>query len=678
MSSRAFPTGLASRASSLRNRHEPHAETLSEDEQHVSPSNQGQRIEEAQKRWEDIKRDLPPQLTEAHSGVIGTGLFLGSGAALTHGGPVGAFLGYFIMGTVVYCLCVSIGEMIAFLPNVGGVVGLADLYVDRALGFSLGWAAWYNWSVTLPAEITAAVIVTGYWDTTNSLPTLSLTALYLALATIINCFPSKVYGTFEYYFSAMKVVTIVVIIVITLVLDIGPGVRKLRLFDTWKEPFAESYLGITGSFGRFLGFWAVLMQAAFSFFGSEVPGIAAGEVIDATRNVPRALRRVYIRITLFYLGGIFCAGLLVRSDDPDLTSDATAGTVKASPFVIAFEHAGYHALSSVINAAVLLSAWSAAASDVYISSRFLFFLARQRHAPRMFNFLLRYPQEKEHAELEDEAIDNPTQAEMSSAPFDYSKPLSYDDDPEDTSQAPKHKLTQAIHVSTFPVSASASTLDLPEDEIPLNEEPYVTQPYKDEECAKPPQPRGRLSLKRWLTERWCKKDWSVFPLIVPLNAVLGSASVGLLAFLNAKGTSAQAALSWMTSVASIASLLSWAGMMFTYIRWYQGTVYAERQYEDESTRDTARISRDEIEIIRKNRHRGQPFLACWAFGMCVLILFTNGWSVFVHSGWRIADVQDEATNTYSTTERPSKPIANFLASYIPIVSPCRYTSPCDS
>ncbi|PIL34843.1 transporter [Ganoderma sinense ZZ0214-1] len=116
---------------------------------------QRERILQFQQRWERIKTDLPPQLSRKHigmisiGGVIGTGLFLGSADALLNGGPVGAFLGYAVVGTVVYCLCVSVGEMIAFLPNVGGVVGLADLYVDPALGFSLGWAAWYNWSVTL-------------------------------------------------------------------------------------------------------------------------------------------------------------------------------------------------------------------------------------------------------------------------------------------------------------------------------------------------------------------------------------------------------------------------------------------------------------------------------------------------------------------------------------------------
>ncbi|EKM49846.1 uncharacterized protein PHACADRAFT_106807 [Phanerochaete carnosa HHB-10118-sp] len=367
------PAGLRPSLHSLRRRHVLRfvERDAGDDVPNARVTGQKRRIQEFQKRWERIKDDLPPQLTRSHSERCHwNGLFLGSGAALHNGGPVGALLGYLIMGSVVYCLCVSIGEMIAFLPNVGGVVGLTDLHVDRALGFSLGWAAWvsdrFERLLRQAAEVTAAVVVAGYWNSGKIPIDGRLREFFLALATIINCFPSQVYGSFEYHFSAIKVLTIVCIIVLTLVITLGAGSSEcvspltlaatqkhvrtnkrrsapsFRFFDTWKHPFTDSYLGVTGALGRFLGFWAVLMQAAFSFFGSEVPGIAAGEVIDATRNVPRALQRVWIRISLFYIGGIFCAGLLVDRNDPDLTSGANAGTVKASPFVIAFQHAGMY------------------------------------------------------------------------------------------------------------------------------------------------------------------------------------------------------------------------------------------------------------------------------------------------------------------------------------------------
>jgi len=171
----------------------------------------------------------------AIGGVIGTGLFLGSANSLRYGGPVGALLGYCIIGTVVYSLCMCVGEMISFLPNVGGVVGIADLYVDPALGFSMGWAAWYNWTITLPAEIAAAAVVVRFWDSKEVVPTWALSLLFLILAVAINCFPSRIYGEFEFIFSTFKVITIVLIIIISLLLDVGAsghGYALPPLFDS--------------------------------------------------------------------------------------------------------------------------------------------------------------------------------------------------------------------------------------------------------------------------------------------------------------------------------------------------------------------------------------------------------------------------------------------------------------
>ncbi|KIP02974.1 hypothetical protein PHLGIDRAFT_130425 [Phlebiopsis gigantea 11061_1 CR5-6] len=644
---------------------------------HAKPlSSQRRRIQEFQKRWERIKTDLPPQLTRRHigmisiGGVIGTGLFLGSGAALHNGGPVGALLGYMIIGTVVYCLCVSIGEMIAFLPNVGGVVGLADLYVDPAFGFSLGWAAWYNWSVTLPAELTAAVVVVKWTEWHNNLPNAALTVIFLLLATLINCFSSGVYGEFEYYFSAVKVLTIVCIIVLSLVIDLGAGQSHPVLFSHWKHPFASEYLGIDGGLGRFLGFWAVLMQASFSFFGSEVPGIAAGEVIDATRNVPRALQRVWIRITLFYVGGVFCAGLLVDRNDPALTNSANSGTVASSPFVIAFKNAGMHWMAHFVNAAVLLSAWSAAASDVYISSRFLFFLARCHHAPQIFASLFRYPSRPPQdpaapsdASENDDVLDIPDlRIQVVEADNDEdSEPR----DEEDKAQSGQEKPDEALGVSVEirPASEGSSSVEDVSTAVPTPAEP--THEHEHETRTEGDVEGGPRERKPWF--------------VLPLFAVLGSASMGLLAFLNSSGSGAEVAFNWLVAVASVASLQSWAGMLFTYIRWYQGTVYAEEKHKhnthdgqdltDHPQQEMIEDSRNviaQIKRIRVHRHWGQPYLAYWAFGVCIVILFTNGWAVFLHTGWRIADIPDEKRPEYGSDQQVTDPVSIFLSSYIPI------------
>lgn len=168
-------------------------------------------------------------------------------------------------------------------------------------------------------------------------------------------------------------------------LDLGGGPNHDRLgFRYWHHPGPlVQFNGISGPTGRFLGWWAVMTQAAFSFIGTEIVAIAAGEAKNPRRNLPKAIRRVYIRILLFYILGTFVIGLLVPSDHPNLHLSSTAAK---SPFVIAIQTAGIKGLPSVINAALLTSAWSAASSDLYTSSRAIYGLALSGNAPKIFAY----------------------------------------------------------------------------------------------------------------------------------------------------------------------------------------------------------------------------------------------------------------------------------------------------
>ncbi|KAL6300662.1 amino acid permease/ SLC12A domain-containing protein, partial [Sparassis latifolia] len=188
-----------------------------------------------------------------------------------------------------------------------------------------------------------------------------------------NCFPPNVHGEEEFWLSLAKVLVIVTLSELPPFCMSSMSLSIIG-FKNWKTRFASSYLAVTGPAGYFLGFWSVLMQAIFSFAGSEMPGIPAGEVISTHLNVPRALGRVWISILLF-IGGISSVGLLVPLSDPNLQPNH--GTGYSSPFIIALELAGVKvALPHIVNAACLLSAGSAACSDIYLSSRLLFFLAR--------------------------------------------------------------------------------------------------------------------------------------------------------------------------------------------------------------------------------------------------------------------------------------------------------------
>ncbi|KAG6901843.1 hypothetical protein C0995_007229 [Termitomyces sp. Mi166 len=311
-------------------------------------------------------------------GVIGTGLFLGTATALQNGGPVGLLLGYIVMGSICYSVMISLGEMIAYLPIPGGHIKLAERFVNPALSFTMGWNYWYNWVIILPAELSASAVLIGLWSDVN--PAVWITVTMVVTITI-NFLGAGAYGEAEFIFASIKVITIVGLIILGIVLDLGGGPSHDRIgFRYWKHPgpFAQ-FADIPGSKGRFLAWWAVMTQAAFSFIGTEIVAIAAGEAKNPRRNLPRAIKRVYIRICLFYILGTFIIGLLVPYTSKGL--DLTDGTAASSPFVIAINSAGIKALPSIINACLLTSAWSAASSDLYTSSHGL---AEAGNAPKIF------------------------------------------------------------------------------------------------------------------------------------------------------------------------------------------------------------------------------------------------------------------------------------------------------
>ncbi|KAF8167918.1 amino acid permease [Crassisporium funariophilum] len=315
-------------------------------------------------------------------GVIGTGLFLGTATALRNGGPVGLLLGYITMGSICYSVMVSLGEMIAYLPIPGGHIRLAERFVDPAFSFTMGWNYWYNWCIVLPAELSAASVLIGFWNKDIN-PAVWVT-ICMVVVVVINMLGAGVYGEAEFIFASIKVITITGLIILGIVLDLGGGPDHDRLgFRYWKHPgpFVQ-FDDIAGAKGRFLGWWAVLTQAAFSFIGTEIVAIAAGEAKNPRRNLPKAIRRVYIRILLFYIGGTAVIGLLVPSNDPGL--NLSSGDAASSPFVIAIERAGIKSLPSIINACLLTSAWSAASSDLFTSSRALYGLAAAGNAPKIF------------------------------------------------------------------------------------------------------------------------------------------------------------------------------------------------------------------------------------------------------------------------------------------------------
>ncbi|RDW59591.1 amino acid permease-1 [Coleophoma cylindrospora] len=335
-----------------------------------------------------VARRLKPRHLQmiAIGGTIGTGLFIGSGSALAKAGPVGALIAYIFVGSLVYSVMISLGEMATYIPITGAFTQYATRFVDPSLGFAMGWIYYFSWSLTYALELTATGLIIQYWDERLSIGI--FIGVFWAIITAVNFLPVSFYGEFEFWFSTIKVITVVGFLIFAICIDAGAGQNGYLGFHTWKNPGAFVPYLVEGNepLGKFVGFWAVLIQAGFSYQGTELVGIAAGECENPRKNVPAAIKKTFFRILIFFVFTIFFIGLLVPSDSPDLLSAVNSGSTNAaaSPFVIAAKLAGVKALPSIINAVLLFVVLSAANSNVYSGSRILVGLAEDGSAPALF------------------------------------------------------------------------------------------------------------------------------------------------------------------------------------------------------------------------------------------------------------------------------------------------------
>ncbi|KAH8104113.1 general amino acid permease 1 [Cristinia sonorae] len=323
----------------------------------------------------------------AIAGTIGTGLFLGSGKALAGGGPLGALVAYALVGSIAYSSLAALGEMTSHAPISGSFPHFAARWVDPSFGFAMGWNYWYTNAISVPVEITAATILITFWDD-NLSHQAGYTALFCVLVCLVNIFGVRWFGESEFFFSIIKLLLITSLILVGLIIDLGGGPdHDRRGFRYWKNPGAVARAGLVHSHigvDRFLAILNQLVQAGFSFQGMELVAIAASETINPRRNIAKAVRRVFWRVLVFYILGIIVTGMIVPYNDPDLLQDHGGGTAAESPYVIVMNRAGIKVLPHIVNACVLLSAFSAGNSFLYSSSRILYGLALRGQAPRFF------------------------------------------------------------------------------------------------------------------------------------------------------------------------------------------------------------------------------------------------------------------------------------------------------
>lgn len=328
----------------------------------------------------ELKRGLKARHLSMISiaGTIGTGLFLASGSSIAQAGPLGALIAYIMIGSMVFFMMTSLGEMATLIPTAGSFNTYAARFVDPALGFALGVNYFLNWAVTVAVEIAAAAMILQFWVSPSVLPSWVWSVLFLLFMVFVNFLSVRAYGEAEYWFSVIKVLTVIIFIIVGILVDAGVVGGDRIGFRNWTIPGAP----VVDGFGGILG---VFLVAGFSFQGTELIGIAAGESENPRKNVPKAIKQVFWRILLFYILSIFIIGLVIPYTDPNLlgSGNVDKSAIAVSPFTLVLQKA-FKPASHIMNAVILITVLSAGNSGMYASTRTLFMLARDGKAPAIF------------------------------------------------------------------------------------------------------------------------------------------------------------------------------------------------------------------------------------------------------------------------------------------------------
>ena len=316
----------------------------------------------------ELRRSLNQrQLTMlAIGGAIGVGLFLGSGVTIRLAGP-GVIISYLLGAVLALIVAYSIVEMAVVHPDAGSFGVYAETYLSRWAGFAVRATYGFVQTIAIGAEVTAVAIYFAFWF--PSVPQWVWVMAVSAGLIILNSLQVGRFGEFEYWFALIKVVAILAFIGVGTGLIFGIGTRQT--------------LGLSNltSHGGFLpkgwtGVWLALTLVVTSYMGVEVIAVTAGEAERPQETIPKAMRKIVFRLIIFYSLAI---AIMLAMNPWDAAG--TGSGLTASPFVRAFSSIGIPFAASLMNVVVISAALSSSNSDLYLTTRMLFSLARGRYVP---------------------------------------------------------------------------------------------------------------------------------------------------------------------------------------------------------------------------------------------------------------------------------------------------------
>ncbi|KAK3389290.1 amino acid permease-like protein [Podospora didyma] len=311
----------------------------------------------------------------ALAGIIGPGLLVGSGGALSAGGPASLIIGFGVIGIIAFSIMQSLGELTTLYPSGGAFTDLGDRFVDKAFGVAVGWNYYIIWFCVLANEYNVISSVLVYWE-----PKVPLYGWFLIFWTLFLGFQLlgvETFGEAEFWLALIKLVGLVAYFLFSIVYAAG-GVKGAPAigFSYWNDPgaFVDGFKGVASVFVFCSTFYAGVESIAVAATETKNPGVA----------VPRAIRQVFVRIVVVYMGSAFFFGLTCPSNAEGLQG----GSARAlrSPMTIALQNAGFENGVHLINAFIFITCLSAVNSSIYIGSRTLLFMAQNSKAPKFLGW----------------------------------------------------------------------------------------------------------------------------------------------------------------------------------------------------------------------------------------------------------------------------------------------------
>ena len=323
----------------------------------------------SQEQQNELKRSMSSRhlFMISLGGVIGTGLFLGSGYTISQAGPIGTILSFLVGGFIMYLTMLCLGELTVAMPVSGSFQTYMTRFVSPSLGFGVGWLYWLGWAVTVALELLSSGLLMQRWFPDS--PVWMWCALFGGVLFLLNALSARAFGESEFWFSSIKVSAIILFIILG-------GAAMFGLIDLKNGQPAPMFSNFTNSPLLPHGITGLLMTMItvnFSFQGTELIGIAAGESKEPEKTIPQSIRNTVWRTLVFFILAIFILAGMIPHEQ--------AGVIE-SPFVVVFDSIGIPYAADIMNFVVLTALLSVANSGLYAATRMLYALSNEGMASK--------------------------------------------------------------------------------------------------------------------------------------------------------------------------------------------------------------------------------------------------------------------------------------------------------